>query len=62
MTSTSTYGQRIVDRIFELDAKYRGGKIKSRNRQDFVKEHLYAMVDRALELEFNRGMRTRNVG
>jgi hypothetical protein len=58
----STYGQRIVDKIFELDVMYQNGKIKAKNREDFINTHLYSMVDKALELAYNQGMRTRPHG
>jgi hypothetical protein len=55
----TTYGQRIVDHIFKLDAQYQDGSIKAKSREDFVRTNFYSLVDKALELEYNRGKAAR---
>jgi hypothetical protein len=52
----TTEAEQIVRKIFELDAQYQGGVIKARNRDDFMRKHLYPIVENALDAayEFRR--------
>lgn len=39
----------IINKIFELDEQYKGGIIKAKNREDFIKKYLCSIIDKALE-------------
>lgn len=51
----TTEAARIVHKIFELDAKYQGGKITARDRADFIRKFLNPLLASALKESYDRG-------
>lgn len=56
MSEQTTEAELLIRKIFELDAQYQGGIIKAANREAFMREHLYPIVESALDAayEFHR--------
>lgn len=47
--------RQIIDKIFELDAKYQSGIIKARNRDHFIKKHLCPLLQEHYDHGYNDG-------
>lgn len=52
---TTNPEMKILDKIFELDAQYKGGIIKARDRRHFIKKYLCPLLREHWDHGYNSG-------